>query len=265
MTPAAGNRRFRLAVCVLASGSKGNAIYVSDGQTAILIDAGLSGNEIVRRMKLKGLSAENLDAVLVTHEHSDHIQGVGVLSRKFALPVYMSQKAGNAIGSQIGRIKDPIFFNSGESFLLKTLTIHPFSISHDAEDPAGFTIKQNGVKIGIATDLGIATSMVKYHLKDCALLIVEANHDATMLMEGPYPWFIKQRIKGRTGHLSNADLRSLLEEVSHDRLTHVILAHLSEINNTPQMAMETVKSALSRNNTRMIIAQQDRCSDIIHL
>ncbi len=259
------NQEYRLSVCVLASGSKGNAIYVSDGKTNILVDAGLSGSEIIRRLRLKGLNPNILTGIIVTHEHTDHVRGVGVLSRKFGLPVYMSRQTGNVVGSQIGRIQQITYFESGETFQLKTLTIHPFSISHDAEDPIGFTVKQNGIKIGIATDLGIATSMVKEHLKECALLIVEANHDPTMLMEGPYPWFLKQRIKGRSGHLSNSDSKSLLEDVRHERLRYVILAHLSETNNTPEKAVKAVESALDACNTRIDVATQDRCGNIIFL
>jgi len=255
----------RLSVCVLASGSKGNAIYVSDGETAVLVDAGLSGSEITRRLESRGLDPKHLDGIVVSHEHTDHTKGVGVLSRRFDLPVYVSRKTQNAIGSQIGKIREVVHFNTGETFQLKTLTIHPFSISHDAEDPTGFTVKQNGKKVGIVTDLGIATTMVKEHLKDCTMLILEANHDATMLLEGPYPWFLKQRIKGRTGHLSNTDSRALLEGLLNDRLTHVVLAHLSETNNTPETALETIAPVLEKRSTRLVVATQGDCGEIILL
>ena len=255
---------FTLSVCVLASGSKGNAIYVSDGNTSILVDAGFSGIEIERRLKSRNLSAQNLDAILVSHEHSDHVQAVGVLSRRYHLPVYISRKAEKVL-RQLGRVHELKNFTCGSAFQINKLHIHPFSTSHDAEDPVGFTIRQNGTTMGIATDLGIATSMVKEHLKKCALLILESNHDLDMLINGPYPWPLKQRIKSRTGHLSNIDSKNLLTELLHDRLEHVILAHLSETNNSPQRALEEVAKALNHSSVRLTVAQQDICGPIIYL
>jgi phosphoribosyl 1,2-cyclic phosphodiesterase len=254
---------YNLAVCVLASGSKGNAIFISSGDTSLLIDAGLSGIEIERRLRSRGLDPKSLDAILVSHEHSDHIQGVGVLSRRYKLPVYINSKTRNAAVSQLGKLHDSKKFECGSMFTINDLAIHPFSISHDAKDPCGFTVNQNGTKIGIATDLGIATSMVKEHLKDCTLLILEANHDEEMLIDGPYPWPVKQRIKSRTGHLSNAASKTLLNELQHDGLQHVMLAHLSETNNTPQKAANEVARALTRCTARLDVALQDKCGALL--
>lgn len=253
-----------LSVCMLASGSKGNSIFISDGNTAVLLDAGLSGAEIERRLKSRGLSPADLDAILVSHEHGDHIRGVGVLSRRFDLPVYMSRKTARAGSSRLGKIHDSMIkhFECGAEFAINTLKFRPFSLSHDAEDPAGFTVRQNGTKIGIATDLGIATRMVKTHLKDCSLLILEANHDPEMLMNGPYPWHLKQRVRDRTGHLSNQESKELLAEIRHERLSHVILAHLSETNNTVRKALSVVGEALNHCKTRLSVARQDRCGEI---
>lgn len=253
-----------LAVCLLASGSKGNAIYLSNGTTSILIDAGLSGKEIERRFKSKGLHPENLDAIVVSHEHNDHIQGVGVLSRRFNLPVYINKKT-HRMCPRIGKIADLRAFDCGTPFHINQLTLHPFSISHDAEDPSGFTIGHNGKKIGLATDLGIATSMVKSHLTGCAMVILEANHDPAMLEFGPYPWPLKQRIKSRSGHLSNDDSKALLKEIQTDRLAHVILAHLSETNNTPEKALSTVSQAVTRRHIPISVATQDACTDIFYI
>jgi phosphoribosyl 1,2-cyclic phosphodiesterase len=254
-----------LTVCMLASGSKGNAIYVSDGATSILIDAGLSGIEIERRLLSKGLSPGDLDAILVSHEHADHIQGVGVLSRRFRLPVYINRKTQQAAATHLGNVYELKPFACGATFQIENLAIHPFSISHDAKDPAGFTVSYNGKKIGIATDLGMATSMVKTHLQSCALLILEANHDADMLTKGPYPWPLKQRINSRVGHLSNQAAKHLLNEVQHDRLIHVVLAHLSEINNTPQKALSEVSQAITRCRAQIDVAMQDVCGELIRL
>ncbi|MDA3894609.1 MAG: MBL fold metallo-hydrolase, partial [Desulfobacteraceae bacterium] len=188
-----------MQICMLASGSRGNSIYVSDGETSVLVDAGLSGIEIERRMKSRDLNVDDIDAIIVSHEHSDHIQGVGVLARRYNLPVYISTETYNTASSQLGTIQQINNFSCGSEFNIKGLTIRPFSISHDASDPAGFTLGCNGQKIGIATDLGVATAMVREHLKDCRCLILEANHDLRMLEDGPYPWPVKQRVKGRTG------------------------------------------------------------------
>ncbi|MFO7970807.1 MAG: MBL fold metallo-hydrolase [Desulfobacterales bacterium] len=256
---------YNLEVCILASGSRGNAVYVSGGSTSILIDAGLSGIEIERRLNSKGLYPEDLDAVLVSHEHTDHIQGAGVLSRRFSLPVYMSSKTEKASVSQLGNVRVIKNFECGSPFTIKDLSIHPFSISHDAEDPSGFTVNQNGTKIGIATDLGIATFMVKEHLKWCSLLVLEANHDEYMLINGPYPWPIKQRIKSRAGHLSNEASKNLLKELQHDRLKYVMLAHLSETNNTPQKALSEVGRAITRCNAQLEVATQDECGALLRL
>jgi phosphoribosyl 1,2-cyclic phosphodiesterase len=254
-----------ISLCMLASGSKGNSIYVSDGRTAILVDAGLSGIEIERRMASRGLSPESLDAIVVSHEHDDHIRGVGVLSRRYGLPVHISAQTFEAASPQLKNLKKTVAFNCGASFNINTLKIHPFSISHDAADPAGFTIALNQKKIGIATDLGIATAMVRHHLQSCDLLILEANHDPDMLISGPYPWHLKQRVNGRSGHLSNRDSRILLEEIQHDQLQHVILAHLSETNNTPEKAMAEVCLAINPLYTQLTVSSQDICSRLVLL
>ena len=254
-----------LSMCVLASGSKGNAIYISDGATSVLIDAGLSGIEIERRMKSRGLSPDAIDAILVSHEHSDHIRGVGVLSRRFDLPVYITRKTEQATGSALGKLQDSRIhhFECGSDFQISTLGFRAFPISHDAGDPAGFTVRKNGTKIGIATDLGIVTNVVKAHLRDCDALVLEANHDPEMLINGPYPWPLKQRIKGRTGHISNEESKALLQEIKHENLSHVILAHLSETNNTPRKALSEVSLALDEVRVQLTVSSQDSCSDII--
>jgi len=254
-----------LSVCVLASGSRGNATYISDGQTTILIDAGLSGIEIQRRMAAKGLDPQRLDAILVTHEHADHIQGVGVLSRRFKLPVYINEGTRQASGPFLGKLFGCQPFTCGLPFGIGTMTIHPFSISHDAEDPAGFTIACRQAKIGLATDLGIVTGVVKMHLQACDVLILEANHDPQMLIDGPYPWPLKQRIRGRGGHLSNEEAASLVQKLQHDGLGHIVLAHLSEENNTPQKATHAVRSILNGAPVTLHVASQTAGSEVLQL
>jgi len=254
-----------MQICILASGSRGNSIYISSGDTSVLVDAGLSGVEIERRMTSRDLSIKDIDGIIVSHEHSDHIQGVGVLARRHNLPVYISPKTLNAAKTQLGNIQHINNFSCGTEFTIKDLNIRPFSISHDACDPAGFTIGSNGHKVGIATDIGIATAMVRQHLKNCCCLILEANHDVPMLEEGPYPWSVKQRVKGRNGHLSNESSRELLLDVMHDKMTYLILAHLSETNNLPDKALRVVTEHLTDSNLKVCVAEQSCAGPIIHL
>ena len=262
---AARARSGEVSVCVLASGSRGNATYICDGTTAILIDAGLSGIEIQRRMAAKGLHPEQLNAILVSHEHSDHIHGVGVLSRRFGLPVYINEGTRQAAGTVLGKLAGLQPFSCGQPFEIGSLTVHPFSISHDAQDPAGFTISCDRAKVGLATDLGIVTSVVKTHLQACDLLVLEANHDPQMLIDGPYPWPLKQRIRGRSGHLSNQDAAALVQALQHDRLTHIVLAHLSEENNTPQKARQAIQASLNGASVRLHVASQANGSQVLRL
>lgn len=253
----------QFSLCMLASGSSGNAIYVSDGDTSILIDAGLSGREIERRLSTCGVKMQSLSGIVVSHEHADHIHGVGILARRHQLPVYISQPTLQAASTRLKTLPKSIHFECGAAFHLNTLLIHPFSVSHDVCDPAGFTISSNGSKIGIATDLGIATELVKAHLKGCALLVLEANHDPSMLMQGPYPWPLKQRVRGRMGHLSNEASRDLLYEIRSEGLKNVILAHLSETNNTPEKALEVVSRATAGTHIQLNVARQDECGELV--
>lgn len=255
-----------LSVCVLASGSRGNATYVSDGTTAILVDAGLSGVEVERRLASRGLSAESLSAIVVTHEHTDHVQGAGVLSRRYGLPLHINRHTFAAAEKKLGVPNAVHHFENGRSFSIGELALHPFSIPHDAEDPVGFTVEIPGAaKIGIATDLGLATAVVRENLKGCRLLFLEANHDPVMLENGPYPWSLKQRVRGRCGHLSNQETAALLSEIRSDALSHVILGHLSADNNDPQKALSVVGEALDPTRTALSLATQDRAHTLIHL
>lgn len=234
----------RVRICPVASGSRGNSIFVSCGNLSILIDAGLSGVEIEKRLQASGISPDSLDAIIVTHEHSDHVKGVGVLSRRYHIPVYINRQTFEAV-PKIGRLAGLEFFECGNPFHIDGVRIDPFTTSHDAADPAGLTLSYKSTKIGIATDMGVATGLVKERLKHCSLLYIESNHDPEMLINGPYPWPLKQRIRGREGHLSNEDTASLLKELAGRELMHVILAHLSEKNNTPEKAFQAAQAALT--------------------
>jgi phosphoribosyl 1,2-cyclic phosphodiesterase len=220
---------------VLASGSKGNATLVCSSTTRVLIDAGLSGKELVRRMEKTSVKGGDLDAIIISHEHQDHVRGAGVLSRRFDLPVFLSQGTLESLPSQVGPMACHQLFQPGTAFEIGDLRLHPFDISHDAKEPVGFVVENDGCRLGICTDLGIATQLVKARLQGCSGLILESNHDTELLLNGPYPWELKQRIRSRHGHLSNADTCELLKTLHHTGLQCVVLAHLSEVNNRPSI------------------------------
>ncbi len=254
-----------ITFCALASGSRGNALFVSSGGTAIIVDAGLSGREIQKRLASRHLASESIGAIVVSHEHTDHLQGVGVLARRWKIPVYMSRETLRAGRRQLGQVDRVTAFHSGKPFTIGSLDLTPFATSHDAADPVGFTIGSRGVHIGVATDLGVATANVKMQLKRCALILLEANHDHRMLEQGPYPWPLKQRIRGRSGHLSNEDAARLLKEIHHENLRHVLLGHLSETNNTPEKALSVVGGALEGTQTRLGAVCQDCSGPVLEI
>ncbi len=254
-----------LSICPLASGSRGNSVFVSGGTTSILVDAGFSGVELERRMRAKALSPDNLSAVVVTHEHTDHIQAAGILSRRYNIPLYLNSKTHLAAEAKLGKVDHLNLFAGGTRFEIGELTINPFSISHDAADPLGMTVEHGTAKLGIATDLGIATNLVRQHLRGCNLLYVEANHDPHLLNIGPYPWYLKQRVKSRKGHLSNQEAAALVCDVRTPALAHVILAHLSEQNNCPEKALQAMTEALDSPHVRVEVARPDLPGSLIEL
>lgn len=222
---------------VLASGSRGNATLVCSAKTRVLVDAGTTCKELKRRLDLTPVQAKSLDAVIITHEHNDHVSAAGTLSRKFNLPAYMTRGTLENLPPSVGQCASVSIFDTGKSFQIGDLKILPFATSHDAAEPSGFIIENDGQKLGICTDLGIATNLVKVRLTGCNGLVLEANHDVEKLLAGPYPWFLKQRIRSAHGHLSNEDACQLLEVVHHEELRCVVMAHLSETNNDPDLVL----------------------------
>ncbi len=251
-----GNLRFS----VLASGSSGNCCYVETDHTNILIDAGLSCREIVRRLLLVGVKPEALDAVIITHEHGDHIKGAGTLCRRYDLPLYINTATYRRGSKLLKNIAKPVFIEAGAMLEINDLVLETFTKCHDAADPVGAVLSTNGSRLGIVTDLGKSTVLAEDRLKRCQALIVEFNYDPHMLDHGPYPLDLKRRIKSRDGHLSNQQGADLLQAVAHDDLQVVVLAHLSETNNAPEKAAQSASSALEHcglGNVRVLIGSQD--------
>jgi phosphoribosyl 1,2-cyclic phosphodiesterase len=234
----------------------------------LLVDAGLSARETERRLLSIGASPKELDGIVVTHEHVDHVRGVGTLSRRYKLPVYLNKRTHQHLPDSVGRLGQKEEFVTGRSFCIEDVTIHPFAISHDGVDPVGFTLANGSVKIGVCTDLGAATRLVHRHLEHCSVLILEANHDMEMLKNGPYPWPVKQRIKSRVGHLSNEQSVEVISRVFSEDLQAVILAHMSETNNSSEMVLKVVSSKLSKHiqeRLNITVASQYQPIDLIEL
>ena len=235
-----------LKFCPLFSGSSGNALYIGCGGLNLLVDAGLSGSRITQELAKIGVEARDLSGILVTHEHADHCSGVGVLSRRYNLPVYATEGTWVGMASRLGRIdeKNRRYFEAGQDFFLGELNVTPFPIPHDANDPVGFCFSAGPVKLSVATDLGCVQEAWLNRLEGSDLVLLEANHDVEMLKAGPYPYDLKHRILGRRGHLSNEDAGRALVELVRRGVRHAILGHLSGENNFPELAYETVALAL---------------------
>jgi phosphoribosyl 1,2-cyclic phosphodiesterase len=253
--------------CVLGSGSKGNCTYVESDTTSLLIDAGFSGKEITRRLALIDRSPEDLNAILVTHEHGDHISGVGVLSRRYNLPVYANAGTHKGAEKRVKQLHRKVEFDTGEKFRVGTFAIHPFRISHDTRDPVGFVIKGKGLSLAYCTDTGRITKLIQHHVCKCHALILEANHDPTMLKDGPYPLPLKQRVKSNQGHLANEEAARFLAGLAGSPLQYVVLAHLSETNNLPQLVQTHIHNELRRQNIsyQILMASQAAPTPLLSL
>jgi phosphoribosyl 1,2-cyclic phosphodiesterase len=318
---------------VLASGSKGNSLVISSSHTRILVDAGISCRELFKRMRAADEDPLTLDAILVTHEHQDHVQGVAVTARKLGIPVFFTEATHRAwmrwmnpqkrltyadwleqrrqaaaalatptpttgeeqdfSGGRSGEsdclceeleeacspspeVKlDPChlpgveYFRAGSRFCVGDIDVTPFTIPHDAADPVGFVFESEGIRMGLATDLGYVPSNVQQQLKNCDVLMIESNHDLEMLRDGPYPWSVKQRVMSRVGHLSNEATSGFLENNYDGQATYVVLAHLSESNNLPELARVAAERALQERVSllanKLVLARQEAPIDSICL
>jgi len=238
---------FLIRYCVLASGSTGNSIYIGSEKHHFLVDAGLSGKRIEAGLKEIGVELKNLDGIFITHEHDDHIRGVGVLARKYNIPLYANELTLNSLPNHVGKIEESLktIHDTGSMFEFGNLQVESFSISHDAVDPVGYVISQGNLKLSIVTDLGYVSEKIKQKIKGSDTFIFEANHDVAMLRMSHYPWNIKQRILGDSGHLSNESSGEALTDVITNETQKVYLAHLSRENNLPEIAHLTVRSILN--------------------
>jgi phosphoribosyl 1,2-cyclic phosphodiesterase len=245
--------------CPLASGSKGNCIYLGTDNTKILIDAGISTKAIKAKLASINVDLADIDAILVSHEHFDHIQGLRVLANKLGIPVLANTETAKGIVECFHDCPKFKIFSTGETFEFGDLEIHPFSVQHDTLDPVAFTIRVNNLKLGFCTDLGFATTLVAKQLQDCDYLYLEANHQPSMVHASPRPMIYKQRVLSRSGHLSNESCGELLSQVVNSKLKHVHLAHLSAECNTPETALSIVQGILSQGGflVDMCIAPQD--------
>jgi len=259
--------------CSLFSGSSGNSLYIEANGTKILIDAGLSGKRIIQALNSIGEQPSEISAVLVTHEHSDHIRGVGILSRKFNIPVYANEKTWDAMGTQIGPINADNMrcFTTVKEFEIGNLCIKPFPIPHDASEPVGFNFFAENKKVTTATDIGHITKEVLESLIGSDLVLLESNHDIEMLKVGPYPWPLKRRILGDRGHLSNEMAGKVAVHMAQRGTRKFLLGHLSKENNFPELAYQTVYNALSEQKIKvgsdvtLEVAMRDYTGSVITL
>lgn len=248
--------------CPLASGSKGNSIFIASNEAKLLIDAGLSAKAIEEKLKTIGETLHDIDAILITHEHTDHIAGLKTLAFKYGIPIFANHETAKGIVEYLHDCPKFKIFSTGETFQYLDIEIHPFTIQHDTLDPVAFTLASDNVKIGVCADLGYVTSCVRNNLTECDILYIEANHEISMVHSSSRPMIYKQRVLSRTGHLSNAACGELLAQIACDRLRHVYLAHLSSECNSHEVALMRVKAVLEEAgiNLNMTVAPQDRVS-----
>jgi phosphoribosyl 1,2-cyclic phosphodiesterase len=257
-----------LGLVLLGSGSGGNCALLKTNGRRFLIDVGLSAKEITRRLQAIGESPDRIDAILLTHEHEDHARGLRRWTKLHPRPVLGTPSTLEAVADCLSEGAQPVELKAGDGLDVSGLWLQAFSVCHDAVDPVGFVFSDGQSRIGFATDLGFVTALVVERLRDCEVVVIEANHDIDLLREGPYPWFLKQRLMSRTGHLSNDACAGLVREAAGRNTRHLVLAHLSQNNNEPALAHlagEGALKAVGLSAVEVQVALQDRPSDPISL
>ena len=266
-------QHMELKIAPLFSGSKGNCIYVGTERSKVLVDAGYSCTKIVSELQKVDIHMEDIDGILITHEHSDHIAGVGVISRKFDIPVYANGQTWCEMEKRLGEVRPGnIRVIDEQDFYVGELCVQPYEISHDAVRPFGYSLTAGGKKVSVMTDLGRVTEKMLAQVAGSSIVLLESNHDVRMLETGPYPYYLKRRILGDHGHLSNENAGRLLNCVLHDRLKKILLGHLSKENNYEELAYETVRLEIDEGDCpygasdfSISVASRDCMSEIIYL
>ena len=260
-----------MKLCSIRSSSKGNAILVYTETTRLLIDCGISGKLAKEGLNQLGLEPESLDGILITHEHLDHIGGVGVMSRRYRLPVYANQKTWDAMAPSLGKLEaeNRRVFATGDTFAIGNITVNPFPIPHDAADPVGYSFTSQGKKVAVATDIGVLEASMFQAVKGSGAVLLEANHDRNLLDMGRYPLALKQRIRSDKGHLSNEDAGYAAKFLCKMGTCQIMLGHLSAENNYPLLAEQTVVNILKDSGIEpgrdlaLTIAPRDRISSVM--
>jgi len=250
-------------IASLGSGSRGNGTLIENENTCILVDLGFTLKESIRRLKRLGRSPEDIDAILVTHEHADHINGVAPFARKFSTPVHMTP--GTYYPDRMGVMPVLKKINCHQSFSIGGIGIEPVPVPHDAKEPCQYLLSSGGIKVGVLTDLGHVTPFVEMQYQNCDALMLECNHDPDMLANGPYPYLLKKRVGGMHGHLSNAQAAGLLGKIELGRLQHLVISHLSEKNNHPELAHKTLEPVLQNWSGNLYTADQEQGFDWIEI
>lgn len=244
-----------ITFCSLASGSSGNCQYIASEDTGLLLDAGLSGKYITKALEDINADIGKLQGILVTHEHSDHVKAVGILMRKYGLDVYATEKTWQAMESKLGKINPDLIkvIEKDKLFTIGDIEIDPYPVSHDAVDTVGYTFNHRDGKVSVVTDLGYVPIELLTRVMDCDLLMMESNHNIEMLQAGKYPYFLKRRILSDKGHISNETAAENIVRAiqSGNRISHVLLGHLSKENNLPELAYETVKAIMEENEIQV--------------
>lgn len=255
--------------CSLYSGSSGNSIYFGTEQTHILIDAGVSGARITKALQEIDVKPEDVGAILITHEHSDHTIGAGIFSRKYGVPIYAREKTWKAMRRDLGKLaEENIVIINKDNFMVGDVEVCNYSIPHDAADPVAYTFYANNKKVAVATDIGCITEDICKNVLGSDIALIESNHDIRMLQGGRYPLHLKQRILSDHGHLSNAGAARFITELAKSGTKHIYMGHLSRENNHPELAMNTVKNALSQcgfdveQDVHICVASREHCSEV---
>jgi phosphoribosyl 1,2-cyclic phosphodiesterase len=241
----------------LGSGSEGNALLVEAGSTRLLVDCGFGIRETIARLGRLGVAPDSIAAIVVTHEHSDHVGGVGAFAARFGTPVWLTFGTLSAVAERFAALPQVFGFDSHDAFAVDAIEVQPFPVPHDAREPVQFVLTDGRWRLGVVTDLGVSTAHVEASLSGCDGLVLECNHDRDLLANGDYPYPLKQRIAGKLGHLDNAAAAGLLSRLDNSRLKHLFAAHLSKQNNRRELASEALAGALGCARDWIGIADQD--------